>query len=278
MNRTTRYVVPACLAALVLAGCDKAKDDAAAPAAETGSTAEPPARLPLRRRAEVWLASMGAGVLLACAGALWMAHVTAAPRAAPVLDIAALTSALRASEFASLEVTRGVDGRISLQGRVATQVQRQRLDAWLLDRAPQARADVLVDEAVAHDVTEVFRVNGVAVKTQVEGPGRVTAEVAERDHDRLARAEGVVRRDVRGLEQLAVHNTAKPLPPPAPPVPDDPGKRIASLVPGETAYLVTADGSRYFLGALLPSGHRVMQIAKASVTLELNGQQSTLNF
>ena len=62
------------------------------------------------------------------------------------------------------------------------------------------------------------------------------------------------------------------------PLSDDPGKRISSLVPGEPAYLVTADGSRYFLGALLPSGHRVMQIAKGSLALELNGQQLILNF
>ena len=75
-----------------------------------------------------------------------------------------------------------------------------------------------------------------------------------------------------------MRNTAKPTPPPAAPLSDDPGKRIASLVPGEPAYLVTADGSRYFVGALLPSGHRVTQIAKGSLTLELNGQQLILNF
>jgi type III secretion protein D len=59
-------------------------------------------------------------------------------------------------------------------------------------------------------------------------------------------------------------------------VPDDPGKRIASLVPGEPAYLVTADGSRYFVGALLPSGHRVLLIADKTVTVERDGQLTKL--
>jgi len=69
-----------------------------------------------------------------------------------------------------------------------------------------------------------------------------------------------------------------PLPLPMPPISDDPGKRIASLITSEPAYLVTADGSRYFVGALLPSGHRVARINPGSVTLELHGQQTTLNF
>ena len=142
------------------------------------------------------------------------------------------------------------------------------LDAWLAARPASAPlvVDVAVDEALARQVTEVFRVNGVAVQAEVVGAGRVVAQAAERDADRVARAEEVVRRDVRGLEQLVVHNTAKPLPPPPPPVIDDPGKRIASLVPGDPAYLVTADGARYFVGAMLPTGHRITQIEHSRVT------------
>jgi type III secretion protein D len=246
---------------------------AAGAAALAGATATP-----LRRRAEVWLAAMGAGVLLACAGALWIAHAAARPQPEPVVDTATLATALRASEFGALTAARGADGGLLLRGRLATQAQRQRLEAWLAARRQSASIDVVIDEAVVHDVTEVFRVNGVAVKAQAAGPGRIVVEAAEQDRDRLARAEEVVRRDVRGVESLNVRNTVSPRPTPAPPVPDDPGKRIASLVPGETAYLVTADGARYFIGAMLPSGHRITQIAKASVTLDRDGQQSTLNF
>jgi type III secretion protein D len=169
-----------------------------------------------------------------------------------------------------------------LRGRLAQQIQRAKLDAWLATQPAAASApvavEVTVDEALAREVTEVFRVNGVAVQAEVTGPGRIAAQASERDADRLARAEEVVRRDVRGLEQLAVRNTAKPLPPPPPPVIDDPNKRIASLVPGDPAYLVTADGARYFVGAMLPTGHRITRIEHASVTLERDGQFATLRF
>ncbi|MGE0803875.1 MAG: hypothetical protein AB7G13_02545 [Lautropia sp.] len=141
------------------------------------------------------------------------------------------------------------------------------------------RLDAIDGEVLVRAVTETFRVNGVTVRAQVAGPGSVAVDASERDAARLARAEQAVRRDVHGLDTLVVRNAAPPVPPPpAPRVPDDPGKRIASLVPGETAYLVTADGSRYFVGALLPTGHRITRIGAASVTVERDGQRSTLSF
>ncbi len=59
---------------------------------------------------------------------------------------------------------------------------------------------------------------------------------------------------------------------------DDPGKRVASIVPGATPYVVTADGTRYFLGALLPSGHRLAAITETEVMLEKDGKSSPLKF
>ncbi len=246
-------------------------------AASAGEAAGAAAPAPLRRRAEVWLAATGAGVLLACLGTLWMARVVAAPHDAPVGQ-ATLAAALETSEFAALDVRPQADGRPAVSGRLATLAQRAKLDAWLAAHRFTPAIDVQVDEAITRDVTEVFRVNGVPVQARMAGPGRIEAEAAERDPDRLARAEDVVRRDVRGLERLNVRNTATPLPPPVPPVPDDPGKRIASLVQGDPAYVVTADGARYFVGSMLPSGHRITAVAQQRVTLERDGRQSTLNF
>ena len=51
-----------------------------------------------------------------------------------------------------------------------------------------------------------------------------------------------------------------------------------ALVPGEPAYVVTVDGARYFVGAMLPSGHRIARIAPQQVVLERDGRQMNLNF
>lgn len=274
---------PLRLGALVVgfghAGVDHWPEAADATAQASAREAPAATALPLHRRAEVWLAAMGAGLLVVCGAALWIAHAAASaqPVVASAPGAAELAVALRGSEFAALQAAGGADGRLTLRGRLPTEASRRKLDEWLQHKGVQARVDVTVDEVLARNVAEVFRVNGVTVKAAVAGPGRVDVEAAERDADRLARAEEAARRDVRGLERLAVRNTAKPLPPPLPPVSNDPGKRIASLVTSEPAYLVTADGSRYFVGALLPSGHRVAHIGPGSVTLEINGQQTQLN-
>jgi len=249
------------------------------PEAGAPAAAAAPAHAPKRSRAGVWLATLAAGIAMAGAGALVLARVSAATGDEAVAPATpTLEGSLRNSEFATLAVAREPAGGLRLTGRLATQAQRARLDAWLAARDFAARVEVQVDEQLARDVTDVFRVNGVPVQARVTAPGQVVAEAAEPNADRLARAADVVRRDVRGLQTLAVQNHAKPAPPPAPPVPDDPGKRIASLVPGELGYLVTADGARYFVGSLLPSGHRVTAIAAQHVTLERDGHASTLNF
>jgi type III secretion protein D len=236
-----------------------------------------PLRRSLARRAEFWLAMTGGGVLLACGAALWTAHLSAKPHDEPPPP-PSLAVQLQASEFSTLTARTLQDGRTELRGRLATLAERGRLDTWLAERQLSPAVDVQVDENLLRDVTETFRINGVSVRATVAGAGAVDAEAVERDNNKLARAEEVVRRDVRGLTKLAVRNTATPLPKPQPPVADDPGKRIASLVPGEPAYLVTADGSRYFLGSMLPTGHKIARIAHQSVTLEREGEQTTLNF
>lgn len=259
-------------------GSARSATGAAALAGPAKSTAAKAAGKPApKRRAELWLATTGAAVLIVCGAALWTAHLAAAPRTEAV-ELPPLAMLLKGSEFSTLEAVNRADGEIELRGRIETVAQRARLDTWLAGQQATPAIDVQVDEALARDVTETFRVTGAAVNARVTGLGAVAVEVSEQDTKKLARAEEQVRRDVRGLKTLTVKNTATPLPPPGPAVPADPGKRIASLVPGEPGYVVTADGSRYFEGSMLPTGHRIVQVASNRVTLDRDGYSSTLNF
>jgi type III secretion protein D len=234
---------------------------------------------PTRNRMPFWLALVGAGVLLACTGVFCIAHVADTQENPPVVtDASGLRAALLRSEFDSVQVMSGANGRLTLSGRVPTQLQRKKLEEWLAARQVSAKPDILIDENIAHQIEEVFRLKGVAVKAERAAPGEFIVQAAEPDRARLARAEEAVHRDVVGVVRLDVQNSPAPLKSPAPRVQDDPGKRIVSLVSGEPAYVVGEDGARYFLGAMLPSGHRLTHIGRASITVERDGQQSTLNF
>ena len=46
------------------------------------------------------------------------------------------------------------------------------------------------------------------------------------------------------------------------------GKKIVSVVGGKDPYLVTADGSRYYVGARLPGGGRLHAIDDEAVWIE----------
>jgi type III secretion protein D len=254
---------------------------ASAPHEEPAEDSTPPVarkpRTPLSRRPEVWLAAMGGLVLLIC-GAAFGTALLAAPPPTETVAPPPLAVALRGSEFSTLQAGTRKDGKLELHGRLDSEELRSRLDSWLAERQLTPAIDVQVDETLVRNVTETFRVNGVSVQAQVLGAGMVSVEAADPSADHLARAEEVVRRDVRGLTKLVVRNTVQAAKKPLPPMAEDPGKRIASLVAGDPAYLVTADGSRYFVGSMLPSGHRVAAIGSSSVTLEHDGEKTTLNF
>lgn len=240
------------------------------------SIGKPPQR---RLRPEPVLAVVGGIAAVVCAALLWLDQ--SAPQAARVVPAdpaTQLTEALARSEFAALDVRQDPMGRIALIGRLGSLADRSRLDGWLAENHFNPKVSVVVDESLAHQVTEVFRINHVTVQAKVAGPGHIDAEAAETDAARLARAEEAARRDVVGLVSLAVQNRATPVTPASPPMPDDPNKRIASVVAGTPAYVVTADGACYFEGALLPSGHRITAIAAQRVTVERDGQPTTLNF
>jgi type III secretion protein D len=94
----------------------------------------------------------------------------------------------------------------------------------------------------------------------------------------LAGIERLVRRDVPGLHSLQpINEPPRHTPSPIPAL-DDPGKRVASIVAGAEPYVVTVDGTRYFVGAMLPTGHRIELIDGSRVELEREGERSAIVF
>lgn len=141
---------------------------------------------------------------------------------------------------------------------------------------PPAQAAAPAD--LRASVVEVFRLYGIAAQASWSPEGELVLRTQERDAAKVQAAAAAARRDIARLPALRVDNQ-----PPAPaaaapsPAPDDPAKRLVAVVDNEDSpYFITADGSRYFSGALLPSGHRVVQIVERSVIVERDGQRTRL--
>ena len=56
------------------------------------------------------------------------------------------------------------------------------------------------------------------------------------------------------------------------------GHRFTVHLTGQTAYLASADGSRYFTGSLLPDGHTVRRITERAVLMDREGQLTWMKF
>jgi type III secretion protein D len=235
-----------------------------------------------RRHPEAWLA-LGGGMLAVVAFGL-LAFVSVATPARMGLETEAqrLERVLLAPEFKGLRAERGSDSRLQIHGALLTLRDRARLDRHLADARIDAGIHVLVGEQIAHAVRDVYRMHGVVAEATLPATlaevGRVDVHTASLDTARLGHIAAAVRQDVPGLKDLQVKNTPPAVAPEPTVVPDDPGKRVASIVPGDNAYVVTVDGTRYFAGALLPSGHRLGSITESEVMLEKDGKSLPLKF
>jgi type III secretion protein D len=170
------------------------------------------------------------------------------------------------------------EGRLVIDGYLETDAERTRAEQVLAAQGLRPELRVWVNETVVRAVQDVYRVQGVAAQVQATGPGSVRVSTALADPSPLPEIEAAARRDVRGLNRLDARNQPPAHVPSPIPALDDPGKRVAGIVAGPEPYVVTADGTRYFVGALLPTGHRIVAIAGSRVELEREGQASAVVF
>lgn len=248
---------------------------------EEGAEARAPAGHAAGGRLHRWSHRLiaGGGAVAAVSAAMLAFAYTAAPTAPTPVEVARQAEAsLHAAGFPRLVAQVMPNGEIAVNGYLETNEQRTRVERLLEGQRIPARLSVWVNEQVAGSVIDVYRVNGVVAQAEVTGPGAVRVNTRETDVARLEQIKAIARRDVPGLSVIEVRNAPPPAVADNTPVVDDPGKRVASIVPGDPSYVVTADGTRYFEGALLPTGHRIASIADHEVMLEKAGATTPLKF
>ncbi len=189
-----------------------------------------------------------------------------------------LSEALQAEGFDTLNVDRQTTPAVVL-GFLATRDESMRLDGLLRRQPGRARNRVQVGEELATRVEDVFRLNGVEAVVTVVAAGEAQVSTGEADEVMLQRVVEQARRDLPRLTRLELENTVPNVvavaPPPGPRIP---GKRVSMVISAAPAHVVTEDRSRYFVGSLLPSGHRIMAIDAGTVSLFKSGQRTELVF
>ncbi|ASJ70499.1 hypothetical protein [Granulosicoccus antarcticus] len=188
-----------------------------------------------------------------------------------------LQPALAESSFSGLQVSQfGAVATVS--GFLETVQESRQLDQWLDQTGLNISNEVVVGETMAGQVLDVFRVYGIAAEVEVKEGGHVVVATSQPDNIVLDGVDESINSDMPGVASLTINNTPPLISEPVTGIKMDPGKRVAMVVSDEPAYIVTEDQSRYFVGSILPTGHRIASIKEGKVNLEINGVSSTLEF
>jgi type III secretion protein D len=137
--------------------------------------------------------------------------------------------------------------------------------------------------AVAQDVAEVLRLSGIAGETVYDGDGAVKVRGHLGDPAHLAAiVQSRAMREITGLKRVLVFNLDNPdepstAPASAPAAPLRNPTRIILALGGTHPCVVTADGSRYRVGAVLPQGGRLRGVENGTVLIERDGHIVRLN-
>jgi len=183
-----------------------------------------------------------------------------------------VSQVIASPEYAHLSLEQAGNGNIKVVGHVQQRAQLHKLRNSLVGMERMVFIDVSVGEIMAESVASVFRVNKLDAITTSLASGEVLAETATADLELLSKVEAIAYADVAGLKSLEIKNAMPVVA--KQPVGNDfetlPGKRIVMVVSTEPTYILTEDGSRYFTGSILPSGHKVKAILAKKVELELD--------
>ncbi len=198
--------------------------------------------------------------------------------AAPGPSYSAFEEKIEALDLDTFNFARDGD-KYLITGMVDTREQKNQLLGIASETDTVVTLDLQVNDELIESIEDIYRVNGIKAKAQVLEPGRVRVNTKTNDVDKLDLVELSATQDIPSLQQLEVINE----PPgtimePAKPVRQDPDKRVTLIAAGTNAYIMTQDQSRYFVGALLPSGHLVESIENGIVIVSRGGMKETLKY
>lgn len=218
------------------------------------------------------LAIIGVALTTQKLGASRASHTQQAPTDLPavrsLLQEKGLAQQVEVAETAYGVVLSGVIDQKSaatLRGAIAT------LRTPVID-------STLAESELLDQVREVFRTHGYEASVAYAGDRRVRVDNLDESNQRVRRAATQLRGDIPQLAELSFAAPGSEPPDHVPPYERGSGDRISAHVDGETAYLATTSGARYFIGSTLPGGDTVRRIMPHAIQVDREGQISWFGF
>lgn len=185
---------------------------------------------------------------------------------------------LAAQGLSGLDVTASPAGGLIVSGIVAGEEQLATLRKLAGEASIPVRLDVTPTAALADRAAEVLQAQGLEARVEAEGGARhgllVTAGYVPADRQEELRA--LLKRDLPGLTAVTFRTNDAMGDNALQAFFSSAGRGVATLVE-DPAHIVTADGTRWFPGAVLPTGHRLISIGDNTIRLEKDGRMENVH-
>lgn len=193
-----------------------------------------------------------------------------------------LSEALSEARLDEVRVVSLPGGGLALEGVIQDDETRAALLQRLSRHGLTPALRLSTGAQLAEAVKDVFRMNGMNIEALYTKNGVIVVHGLRESGARVDQMIQMARRDIPGVSNILradeeVVEASEPIAAPIAPI-DANAKRVVSIVDGSPSYILTADGSRYFVGALMPHGYRVAHIVGETVTLERDGKTLVMTF
>ena len=169
-------------------------------------------------------------------------------------------------------------GAITVSGVVASEGQRQKAIAALRDTGLPGSVAVLTSADLARAVADVARIHGLQATARPTGRDTVELRVTPLEPAAKAKLAQAVRGDVRALGGLSLRDDLPPVDLTPLKTIQDATKKVSTVIGGDPGFIQTVDGARYFPGAVMPSGHRLVSIQGNMAIFEKSGRETRVAF
>ena len=211
--------------------------------------------------------SMLAFTLVAAAGAR-LSSIDMSPVEASI----GVNNAIEALGLKGLAVS--TEGAVVRVRGVLSNEEHATLDTALLGLPGEVVNLTQPEGLLLEQVSSVFRTNGYHAELEHSGGGVVTVSNLDATNPLIQQVVARVKSDVPMLSSLVllpVKGTDRPSNALAA-YPSDPAKRLTTIIDGDTAYVATTDGGRYFVGSVLPGGLVLRQITADGIQVDNKGE------
>lgn len=167
---------------------------------------------------------------------------------------------------------------VVVTGVVASEASRVRAMQAIRDAGVEGTVSVQTGPELAQAAVGVAQLRGLQAVARPVGRGGVELRTTPLMADDRTKLFQAVRNDVRAITRLDIRDNLVPKDEQPLRTVQDATKKVSNVVSGDPSYIQTVDGARYFAGAMMPSGHRLVGIQGNVVVLERNGRETRLTF